>query len=73
MMHTWSFIACSEKQWGSLVCSLHAGLDPEWLLQCAGPGGKYEPGPPTKASYAPATKSPIACKFGPKSASWARM
>ncbi|CAK0780308.1 hypothetical protein CVIRNUC_005007 [Coccomyxa viridis] len=32
-----------------------------------GPGGKYEPGPPTAASKAPATKSPISCKYGPVS------
>ena len=37
-------------------------------VHCAGwYNGKYNPGPPTKASYAPATKSPLACKFGPKS------
>ncbi|CAL5218933.1 g682 [Coccomyxa viridis] len=29
--------------------------------------GKYEPGPPTAASKAPAVKTPLVCKYGPKS------
>ena len=37
-------------------------------LCCAGwYNGKYNPGPPTAASKAPAVKGPLVCKYGPKS------
>ena len=69
MMRTRSFIACLEKQWGSLICALHAGLflngscnvqdlEASTSLDHPQPHPRPpQPSPPSLASMAPSASS----------------
>lgn len=65
-------LRCVSTDWvryctcdSSLLCCVST----DGMICCAGTwtDGKYNPGPPTAASKAPATKAPLKCTYGPVS------